>query len=362
MIGKTKQIANAPNTVIRMMNGKMFNITAYAIVIVLASLYTGCRRVSETCHDDTPVIPEFYKTVDVVVCDSIVIGDVFDLLNWNISDHKLSLQCNDIDSIIRIYDCDNGKLLSSGVSLGQGEGEMIVVNPGDAKDEGHILLYDIMRRQIDLYDVRDDSFDKTDEYALLVDRDGLAYPYTYITQITDSVFLLKMDQYDKSVWHLANLVEGKVVWEYENPIRDNAKSYTPYDFIQVAGENIFAAVYRYIPLIILYDISSSGGPEFRAGYGRLEDQSKIVDYNDLKYDYLSAYICDNKLYCLKSVDGGEWGNVVEVYDVLDAQPFGIISLNKPVVSIRCNDSGDIVGYSPSAENSVFYIFRPLSES
>lgn len=334
-------------------------INKIVVLLGLAGLVASCSgngRIADSKTDIKPSDLKFDVERELSVCDSIVIDDVFDVLNWNITDSLLHIVCDSRDSIIRVYDVYSGDVITAGGSIGQGGGEMIVVNPGDAKDNRHILLYDIMRRKINVYDTSLKTLSEPVDYELLTDEDGLSYPYTYISQITDSVFLLKMDMADKSMWQLANLTDNTVLWEYENQVRDNEQSYTPFDFIQVVEDGTIAAIFKYMPLVMFYDISEVGGPKLRECYGRLENHEELESYDDLQFCYLSACEHNGLLYCLKSIDGGDRGDMIEVYDMINAKPLNILKLDRMVMEIRCNNKGNITGYSPDMDNSVFYIF------
>lgn len=119
----------------------------------------------------------------------------------------------------------------------------------------------------------------------------------------------------KSSWQLANLRTGNIDWEYVNPLIGEAEIYTPFDFIQCVDGSTLAVAYRYINLVELYEFIPEKGLVLKSKYGLPDNQEDIEDYDDLRYYNLAATVINGKLYCLRSADGGEEGNVVEVYDL-----------------------------------------------
>ena len=177
-----------------------------------------------------------------------------------LSSDRVIIHDNTMDNIIKVYDWPHGRYLFGGFSIGHGPGEFIVTNAGDALGDRNILLYDMMRRKVSICDLSGDSLWLSEEYDLLTDEEGLAYPYTYISQLCNSLFLLKMDLSDRSSWQIADLNDRTVVCEFDNLIRESDKSYTPYDFIQVVADSVVAVIYRYINLIQFYDITDAEKP------------------------------------------------------------------------------------------------------
>lgn len=292
---------------------------------------------------------------DVSLVDSVIIHDVFDLYNWNLSSNRLVIhKGNAMDSIIAVYSWPDAKELYSEFKIGQGPDEFIVINPGDAFRENQVLSYDMMKREVFVFETGENRFSKVGIFKLFTDEDGLAYPYTYITQLSDSLFLLKMDLPQESSWQIADLKNNLMLSEFPNLVRDPEYSYTPYDFMQLVSDSMLAVVYHYMNLVQFYDLSSLEHPVLVASLGNLTSQAQLKSYNDLHESYLSAFIESGFLFCLKSSNEESSGNIVEVYGLKNATPYCIIELDRPVQAIRCDKEGYMVGYVPTDEESVFY--------
>jgi hypothetical protein len=90
--------------------------------------------------------------------------------------------------------------------------------------------------------------------------------------------------------------------------------------------------------------------------GNQSDQSELKDYDDLKSYYLAVVSHSDYFYCLKSSDGTEDGNLIEVYDKTGKATAHYI-LNKAVSSIRFDNEGHLVGYVPDIDQTILYRFR-----
>ena len=335
---------------------KKITVRNYTIII-LSVLLCACRgHVTKEQEQSGYATPEFGSEQSVAVADSVVIAEQFKTYNWKVGDGRLAVQDMSNKDILKVYSWPGGERIMSGVNLGQGPDEFVAVNGGDAADDRHFLLYDIMKRSAMLFDFSGDSIRNPEPLDLLADADGRTNPYTYITQVNDSLYLMKMDSFDKSNWQLANLKSGELKWEHDNPLRNPELAYSPYDFIQNVEGETMSAVYRYINLVELYDFSEAEGLKLSKCFGDNKDQSEIPDHDWVNY-YLAAFARGGKLYCLRSADGGEEGNVVEVYDLAKREPLKRIVLDRAVTDLRSDPQGRLVGYAPNEETSVFYIWN-----
>ena len=329
-------------------------ITTLPILIVLLSACTGGK--TRTQEDIKLQTPEFTANIELSVADSVLIDDVFSLCNWKVGNNQLIIHNNTTDSILSLFTWPQGQLLCCDVNIGPGPDEFIVINPGNAIDADQMLIYDMMKREVAIFDTSEHSFLKVGQFALLTDDTGLAYPYTYITQLSDSTFLLKTDFPDESFWHIADLKHNSIISRIDNPIRTDRTSYTPFDFIQLTADSTMAVIYRYMPLVQFYDISNLANPSLSASFGKRQNQSDIENYDYLENTYLSATTDGTLLFCLKSTDGGESGNQIDVFNLSNHTPFGTIGLDRNVTDIKCDDQGNLIGYAPHQNSTVFYIW------
>lgn len=172
---------------------KKITVRNYTIII-LSVLLCACRgHVTKEQEQAGYATPEFGSEQSVAVADSVVIAEQFKTYNWKVGDGRLAVQDMSNKDILKVYSWPGGERIMSGVNLGQGPDEFVVINGGDAADDRHFLLYDIMKRSAMLFDFSGDSIRNPEPLDLLADADGRTNPYTYITQVNDSLYLMKMD-------------------------------------------------------------------------------------------------------------------------------------------------------------------------
>lgn len=311
----------------------------------------------QASESSTKLEKDFHEESVLTVKDSVVIDDVFRMLSWKVSDGRVCfLDGNRADTLLHVYSYPTGESIRNFLTIGNGPGQFIVVNSGECNGADDMLLYDIMRRKLSIYDIADNSTAPREEYSLPVDSLGIAHPYTYITQVNDSVFLMKLDSDVKSAWQMADLKNAKILWENSNPYRDETISYTPFDFIQTVADSTILIAYRYMDLIETYGFSVDGGMSKKSSYGNPEDQSSIKDYNDLVYHNISVAKGPGNFYCLRSSNGDDWGNVVEVYDISSGKTKELCTLDKFVTSISiCGNF--LFGYNQEDNMTKLYIWE-----
>ena len=96
------------------------------------------------------------------------------------------------DRFLSLYEYPGNKKLFECGKIGQGPGEFITLNAGEATD-GNILLYDIMGRKALIYALKSDSLQIINRLPLYNDEEGLCKPFTFITQIDRDNYLMKID-------------------------------------------------------------------------------------------------------------------------------------------------------------------------
>lgn len=328
-----------------------------ALPIILIVSTVSCSTPDHKRSIPSADLAVFSDIDSLTLYDSVSINDVFDVSNWSLSDDRLKIHQRGNKSIIKIYHWPDGDFMFGGLDQGEGPDEFYVVNPADASDKNEMLMYDIMKRHTMTYNVGGDTISPGVAYKLPLDQDSMALPYTYISQISDSVFLMKMDSDNKSSWQLVDLKSQKQLWEYDNELRDSLKSYTPFDFIQSVNGSTLVAAYRYMDLVEFYNFSLTEGLTHANSYGKYADLSEIDNYNNLRNYSLSAFSYDGRCYILKSGDSGEFGNIVEIYDLSDRLPKKKVYLDRHIVSINHDSEGNLIGYAPKNESSVFYIWK-----
>lgn len=327
---------------------------SFPFIILIFFFFIGCTKQEDSVSDIK--IPHFNKDLTLNSIDSLTLDYVFKSDNWKITKDRIFINQWGQDSLLMSFNRENGKLIEAGINLGQGPGEYIVSNPGDAIQDDMMLMYDIMQRKLFLYKM--DLFTEIEpiEFELPVDEEGLALPSTNITQVSDSIFLLSNDSPSESYWELINLVNGKVLWRKDNEVRKPGQRGSYY-FIQAVTNDRMAVVYKYLPLVQIYRFSDNHTPEIMANYG---DAAYINNYNYKDGDidtYLSIAVNDNILYCLKAGKENDRGNIVETFDLTNGKPIAILNLNREVESIRIAPIDKLIGLSPNEKYSRFYIWN-----
>lgn len=93
----------------------------------------------------------------VYAYDSLKIDQTFHLISWNIKDNRICFVTSGMtDRFLSLYEYPGNKKLFECGKIGQGPGEFITLNAGEATD-GNILLYDIMGRKALIYALKSDS-------------------------------------------------------------------------------------------------------------------------------------------------------------------------------------------------------------
>lgn len=296
----------------------------------------------------------FIKTQELGISDSIEIKETFDMLSWKINANNLCFVTYGVTTdFLSVYSYPACKKLYGYGEIGQGPNEFITLNSGDAMAED-MLLYDIMGRKLVQVTPENDSICVVKMLPLYNNERGLCKPFTFISQITDDKYLMKVDENDFSSWDIVDLKDGEILDSYKNLIRKEGSSYTPFDFIQHVSDSTLIIAYKYIDRIEIYSITDNKiKPRF--ALGNKNDQSDIKDYNYLMQYYLSVAVYSGSVLCLKSSDGTETGDIIEVYD-FNGSPKEKYFLKKRVNSINVDSDGRIVGYVPAIDRTILYRF------
>lgn len=287
------------------------------------------------------------------VCDSLQIPQVFHTLAWEVDDSVVSFVSRDVEDLIVSFRLPSCELKHNGVHIGQGPDELITLNAGKAQDR-HLLLYDIMSRKLRLYDAGGDSLQLTRIWPLYNDEEGMCKPFTFVTQLSDEAFLMKVDGAEVSCWEIADLKKGVVLDSYVNPCRKAESTYTPFTFVQSVSDTLLFVAYEYMDYIEYYSLAGNRiTPLFAMGH--YEDYSDVPDYEELKICHVDVDAFGGRFYCLNSDEGFEWGRVVEVYNGEGKCEHRYV-LPLAVSSIRLDGQGNLWGYVEAANCTMLYKF------
>lgn len=316
-------------------------------------LFVGCTTKEEQVKTvwKERVIPESTSLQEV---DSLVIRQPFDLLTWSINGNSIYFVSSGMqDNFLSVYRYPECVKRFDFGRVGQGPDEFITLNAGEARNN-RLLLYDIMGRKALLLDTKDDTLCIADRLALYNDEEGLCRPFTYITQMDADNYVMKTDDAVSSAWEIADLKNEKVKSSLRNPNRTEEYPYTPFDFMQCVGDTILFVAYKYMDKIEYYSIKDCRiRPLF--AMGSPTNQADIKDYNYLMQYYVDVVYRDGLFYCLKSDDGMESGNQIEVYDRQGRCKANYL-LSKKVGSIRFDADRLLVGYVDDVNQTTLYRF------
>lgn len=328
--------------------------------LLMATMFSGCGLSESRNKQSTDEweAKEFERDVSLEVNDSIVLGDLFKSPEWKLCENALCvLDPFRTTELVRLYDIRTGMLVDSAFVMGNGPGEYITINDGEAKRPDNLLLYDIMGKTLNIVDFNLESgINVVDSYPLFTDSEGRTYPYTYISQVSDSIFLLKSDDVDDTSWHIADIKEGKILKKERNKTRPDGEGYPPYYFMQtIAGDNTLGVAYKYINRMEIYRIENSGLHLLQA-YGS-PDYIQPEDSEDRKIHALSLTDDDTDFYLLVSDGSDIESNIVECYHAKSGEVGNRYILDRKISAIGFNSEGCLVGISMEEDCTKFYIWK-----
>lgn len=307
------------------------------------------------------LVPESSATDSIQMlyaCDSLKITVPLGTCAWGSSDTTIWI-INDshIGAIFNLFSRLTGEKIDEYGHYGQGPAEFITMNPGSCFDECNAMAYDIMNGKLIINEMTEDIIQTKYTYKLPYDEQGFTYPYTYISQLNDSVFLMKYDSDIESGWHIYDLKNAIKYSHYQNQTRNPDQSYTPFDYIQVVSDSTIVIAYRYINLVEIYSVDLlSYDIAIKKRYGNLNTQENLKDYNDLQYTYLSVTVSNGTAFCLVSSSGSEDGATVLCFDLNEMKPTKKLILSNKVNSILIDNDKNLLGLHENQNDISIYCF------
>lgn len=297
----------------------------------------------------------FDTVIELQVLDSMKIEDAFSLQGWKINANNISFITYKVtDNFLSVYSYPNCRKLYGYGKIGQGPDEFVSAFSGDAVSED-VLLYDLMSRKLVQLTIGEDSLWISKKLPLYNGEDGVCKLFTFISQIEGDKYLMKIDEYESSSWEIADLGKNEILDSYKNPIRKAEASYTPFDFVQCIYDSTFIVAYKYMDRIELYSIVNDKIKPMVV-LGSDKDQAELESYNDLLHYYVAVASYEGLFYCLKSRNGENFGNIVEVYDC-HGECRVKYTLGKIVDSINIDTEGCLVGYVSDVDETIIYRFK-----
>lgn len=330
-------------------------LVTFSLILLASSCSNSDKKIDECVTQEK----NFNELVELQAQDSLTIDETFMLTDWKVGNDLLVLyDWGTKDSLLNVFSLPNGEPILRKVKVGNGPGELIAPMPGHAVSDNKFLIYDMMRRLLMLYDTNSNDSEPLTELPLPVDEEGMAPPFTFISQLNDSLFLMKTDSRESSEWQCYDLKNDKLLWSEINPYRGDALAYIPCDFNQLASDSTLLIAYKYMDLVEIYNLDPSNGIRKKTSFGSLEKRPEdIHDSKDLKKTSLSVTNNSNLFFSLLSSDGNNSGDIIETFDIKSGLPVKRYRLDKEIMSINLSPDGRLMGYSQDEDSSKFYIWN-----
>ena len=342
----------------------IYSISKYIICLVLPIILSGCKTKSKNVAVKILEKPTFNE-VSLASSDSIKLGSkLLELWYWKRVGDKVVVQEPNQDHVLYIYALPDFNLVNGYGTIGRGPGEFIVVNWGQTPDSTGVLIYDIMKKELYDLELAGDTLKTKSTYALptFESEDGnknLAKPFTMIQKLTDDIFLMKVDDMEKTTLEVMDLRKSNTLFtlpfEFEN--RDKL-GYSPFDFNISATKKQMILGYWNMNRIEFYSISEDYQLIPRVIIGNKEDQSDIPE-EDWKDYYVSMDMDESYVYLLNNsavnAHAGK-GTYVDIY-TLEGAPVNRMILSEYITNIMLNASKHkFYGYYQFERESLVYVY------
>jgi hypothetical protein len=332
-----------------------FLFLAISFVLVL----TNCsnKKEMEVKHISKPL---FEKQISLQA-DSVHISEAIYPYGWQLSgDQLIVLSVQNRDYFLYTFSVPDFKLLYKYGQYGQGPGEFIAVNWMNAIRENQLGLYDIPRLSMYLYDLKSDTLNICKIYKFNKWDKNLCKPYTFIQQLTDSIFLLKADMKNETAIEVVNINSGAILQTFQNLIiRKPGITYSAYYFEMASNAKKLVLAYSRIDRLEIFQYDTKMNPSLIIGSD--EDQGDKEELNDY-IRYYTRVLCDEKyIYCLYQgkVEKELKKSYIEIY-TFDGSPVIQIELDRYIKSILLDKTKNcIYGYNPGDGFDHIFIYRFL---
>ena len=342
----------------------IYSISRYIIFLVLLIALSGCKTKSKNIAVKILEEPTFNE-LSLASSDSIKLGSkLLELWYWKRVGDKVVAQQPNQNHVLYIYALPDFNPVNSYGTIGRGPGEFIVVNWGQTPDSNGVLIYDIMKKELYDLELAGDSLKIKNIHALptFESENGnkiLAKPFTMIQKLTDDIFLMKVDDMEKTTLEVMNLRKSNTLFTLPFSFENRDKlGYSPFDFNISATKKQVILGYWNMNRIEFYSISKDYQLIPRIIIGNKEDQAHIPEENWKDY-YVSMDTDESYVYLLNNstvnVPAGK-GTYVDIY-TLDGVPVKRIILNEYITHIILDTSKHkFYGYSQFETESVVYVY------
>ena len=328
----------------------------FFILAIALLLMAGCVQKEQEGKLVKTTKPTFPELKRLVLQDSIIISEVFQLYGMQITGGKVVFVEYAPSGFLSVYDNMNSELLFKWGSIGQGPSEFVALMYGTSDDLSEVVLYDIMKSSMFIYAISDSGMVLKATYPLSSMEDGLCKPYTHIRKINDSLFVMKADYPGRSELELMNMKTNKLMFSMESQLQEYRKerdTYTPFDFKYSSIGNTILSAYCFTDIIEVTEIQDETlTPKY------IYENGVVQPEQIMKNNYPSVYLFvanDHiNFYCLKTEgDEKQTGNMVEIYDK-NGIPKSMIELDRGVERILFDDQNNLWGYKAEEDQTILY--------
>ena len=342
----------------------IYSVSKYIICLALLMALSDCKTKSKNVAVKILEEPTFDEVL-VASSDSIKLGSkLLELWYWKRIGDKVVVQQPNQDHVLYIYALPDFNPVNSYGTIGRGPGEFIVVNWGQTLDSTGILIYDIMKKELYDLELAGDTLKTKNIHALptFESEDGnknLAKPFTMIQKLTDDLFLMKVDDMEKTTLEVMDLKKSNVLFTLPFAFENRAElGYSPFDFNISATKKQVILGYWNMNRIEFYSISEDYQLIPRAIIGNKEDQSGIPEENWKDY-YVSMDTDESYVYLLNNSavnTPARKRTYVDIY-TLKGVPVKRIILSEYITHIMLDPSRQkFYGYSQLETESVVYVY------
>jgi hypothetical protein len=295
-----------------------------------------------------------------------------------IVDNRIYLLDMTVAKTVQVY-AINGQYISTVGARGNGPGEYVTPNNFRINEAAQtITIEDMVTNRLLIYDLNTYQHLSTGNVSFsfhahmpLSDRnqawyatnlkkswDGrLSKPYTFIQQVTDSIFLLKADMKDVTEMETVNMYTDSVMQTFRNllPRKPNTV-YTAYYFEMTANEKNVILAYTYVNRLEFFRYDDKVSPSLIIGTDKDQSDNKNIDDCVV---YYTQVLCDDK-YVYGLYQGQKNGEIrnsyIEIY-TFDGEPVMQIKLDRYIHSIALDRKKNLIyGYSPDNSFDAVYIY------
>jgi hypothetical protein len=221
---------------------------------------------------------------------------------------------------LSVYSYPDFRLLYRYGTRGQGPDDFITVNWANTYNENELILYDIMKKKLHLFEISDNLVKKTNTFNLLEMKDEkLSKPCTMIHQINDSIFLMKVDMPESITLEITDLKNSRQISSYVGlpqvkNIERGLLSFL-YDFKLEYRNNTIICAFKNIDRIEILQMDNEYSIIHQLTVGEKKLPTKyLLDSEGKRSLFYTDVKCSSK-YIFAVFQGKKNKSTIEIYDL-----------------------------------------------